>query len=283
LGKSRRGWYEREETEKVTLDWVKTHCRLTNREMELLEIIRDRKLVKRDHLEIISPSYRKAGDNRTEILNRSIRKLFRSMCIDKVHETRELGKGGNNPCTVALDRGGSVILGISHKRRILHRKEGGYLRRVLPTNFRHINGVNQLEVETIILLEEIGGEILEWTHEKPQELHYSQEKVVVIPDVRVELKLREKPFYAFIEYDTGSEDRRNTTDFPTIREKLLKYKRYKMSKLWDTPYFPVMLFVTEDDKRIPYVNKKLKELGLEGWGIYHENYTEFMERLAKLV
>ena len=280
-GRIRRGWYERQEIQRVTLDWIKANCKITDREMELLQIVKERKLVRRDMLEIISPSYRKLGKGRTKILNKSIRKLFEGNCLDKIHE--ELGGGGNNPCTVALDKGGSLLLGVSHRKRISHRVERGYMKRSLPANYRHVNGVNKLEVETILFCEDTGSEILYWTHEEPQELHYGQEKVVVIPDVRVALKMRDKPFYAFIEYDTGSEDRRNKNDFPTIRDKLIKYKKYKISKLWDTPYFPVILFVTEDDKRIPYVNKKIKELGLEGWGIYYENYKAFLERLGKIV
>lgn len=281
MAKARRGWYEREEIQKVTLDWVKLNCRVTSRDMELIELIRDRKLVRRDHLEVISPSFRNFDKSiRAKMLNKTIRRLFDKMIIDKVHEVRELGKGGNNPCTVALDRGGSVLLRIPHKKRIQQKKEGKYIRRSLPTNYRHINGINQCEVETILFCEETGSEILEWVHEKPQELHYGQERVVVIPDVRVALKMREKPFYAFLEFDTGSENARYSSNFPIIHEKLVKYKKYKSSNLWDTPYFPVLLFVTEDDKRVEYFNKKCKELGLQGFGIYYENYRAFLERLA---
>jgi Replication-relaxation len=283
MERNRRAWYEREEIDRITLDWVKLNCRLTTREIELLEIINERKLVRRDHLEVISPSYRELGSNRTEILNRSIRKLFRTMCLDKIHEKRDIGIGGNNPCTVALDRAGSIILGINHKRRIIHKKEGKYIRRSLPVNYRHINGVNQLEVDTIEVTDAFDGQITAWHHEKPQKLQYGVENISVIPDVRLELKFNGKPFYAFLEYDTGSEDRRNKNNFPTIRDKLLKYKKYKSSKLWDSPYFPLILFVSEDMSRLDYVNRVMKEFGLEGWGIYRENYRDVLERISKFV
>jgi Replication-relaxation len=283
----KKGWYSRQEVERVTLDWIKVNCRITDREMELLKIIKDRKLVRRDMLEIISPSYRCLGNNRTEILNRAIRKLFRKMCIDKVHEERELGRGGNYPCTIALDKGGSLLLGVPHKRRILHHKEGNYIRRSLPANYRHINGVNQLEVDTILFCEKTDSNISVWVHEKPQELYYGQDKVVVIPDVVMGLKFntgQSEPFYAFIEYDTGSESLRYKEP-PIIRDKVIKYKKYKLSKLWenDYPYFPVLLLVTEDQNRIDFFNKKCEENNIKGVGIYSENYTAFLERLSQIV
>src|SRR5690606_31610942 len=143
------------------------NCKITNREMELLEIIRDRKLVRRDMLEIISPSYRNIGSSRTRIMNRSIKKLFKNMCIDKAHENQLLGEG-NTPAIVSLDKAGSMLLGMKHKPRIRRDKKivngRSYFVRKLPINYRHINGVNRLEVETILTLDELGGEITQWVH-----------------------------------------------------------------------------------------------------------------------
>lgn len=288
MGRVRGNWYERQEVEKVTLDWVKTNCKLTNRESELLQLVYNRKLVRRDHLEIISPSYRVLGDNRTRLLNRAIKKLYQKMCLDKIHEAQEIGRG-NTPCIVGLDKGGSLILNVPHKRRISHKKSfvNGrlYITRTLPANFRHINGVNQLEVDTILFCEGTENELIGWHHEKPQELYYGQEKVVVIPDVRMALKMRQKPFYAFIEYDTGSENRGYKDRFPTIYEKILKYRKYKASNLWteEYPYFPMLLLVTEDDKRISYFNQKCKENNLQGFGIYSDNYISFLKHLSNMV
>jgi hypothetical protein len=288
MARARGSWYERKEIEKVTLDWVKTNCKLTSREIELLQLVYDRKLVRRDHLEIISESYRNLGDSRTRLLNRAIKKLYQNMCLDKVHEVQEIGRG-NTPCIVGLDKGGSMLLSVPHKKRISHRKSivngNTYITRMLPANFRHINGVNQLEVDTILFCEETENELIGWHHEKPQELHYGQEKVVVIPDVRMELKMREKPFYAFIEYDTGSENRGYKDRFPTIHEKIIKYRKFKASKLWveEYPYFPMLLLVTEDDKRIPFFNQKCKENKLQGFGVYSESYVKFLKHLANMV
>lgn len=282
----RKGWYERPYIQKINLDWIKTNCRVTDREMEILKIIKDRKLVRRDHLEVISPSYRITGENRTKILNKSIGKLFRKHCIDKIHEERELGKGGNNPCVVALDRGGSLLLGIAHKRRIIHHNSGEYLKRSLPSNYRHINGVNQLEVDTILFCEDANSEILAWHHEKPQELYYGQEKVIVIPDVGMTLKLNTEPprhLYAFIEFDTSSENR-GYKEPPILRDKIIKYKKYKLSKLWEKEYprFPLLVFVCEDEDRIKFWSKKCKENGLASVGVYHTRFREFLERIAKI-
>lgn len=290
MAKLRRGWYEREEVQKVNLDWVKTNCKLTSREKELLQLVYDRKLVRRDHLEIISKAYRYSGENRTRLLNRAIKKLYMKMCLDKVHEVQEIGRG-NNPCIVGLDKGGSILLNVPHRKRITHAKSlvngKSYITRSLPANYRHINGINQLEVDTILFCEGTENEIISWVHEKPQELHFGQEKVVVIPDIRMELKINTEPsksFYAFIEFDTGSESR-GYKEPPIIRDKIIKYRKYKVSKLWNEeyPYFPYLIFVTEDEKRIAFFNKKCKENGLRGVAVYYKNYANFLNKLATMM
>jgi hypothetical protein len=103
VGRNREGWFERNEIQKVTLDWVKTNCNLTTREEEVLQLVYDRKLVRRDHLEVISESYRNAGENRTILINRAIKKMYKKMCIDKIHEAQEIGKG-SKPCIVSVDK-----------------------------------------------------------------------------------------------------------------------------------------------------------------------------------
>lgn len=248
----------------------------------------DRKLVRRDHLEIISPSYRNTGDNRTLLLNRAITKMFRCLCFDKIHERQEIGKG-NTPSIVALDRAGSIILGVSHKRRIAHHttifKGQEYIERSLPSNYKHINGVNQIEVDTILFCDDSNFEIARWGLEISRNYTHNGEDVTFIPDVIAEIMIRGKKLLLFLEYDTGSEDLRNKAEFPTLYNKLVNYKRYYKSKIWGGEFerFPMILLVTEDDKRIPFFNKSCKELGLEGWGVYYESYVKFLTHLAKLV
>lgn len=285
---SRRGWYERKEVQKVTLDWLKMNRHPTEREIELLKLIHERKLVSRNHLEVISPSYRYAGKYRANILNTSIKNLFTTMYIDKMHEKQKLGSG-NKPCIVALDRAGSLFLGVPHRQRIAQEKvkvKGReHVFRGLPNYFRHVNGINQLEVDTILLSECSDLELVKWKHEMCQSFHFGNEEISVIPDVYALMRFRGKPMHFYIEYDTGSEDRGRKDHFPTIYNKIMKYRKYKVSELWrehaDT--FPTILFVTEDDKRIDYFTKKCRENGLKGWGIWHENYSEFIEHYASLV
>lgn len=286
MGRFRRSWYEREEISKVTLDWVKSNCKPTTREIELLGIVKERKLVRRDHLEILVPSYRHLGENRTRLINRSIRKLFDNLCLDKVHEKQDLGKG-NSPCIVALDRGGSLLLNLSHKRRIPHNKmlvNGQVeIRRSVPLTYRHANGVNQTEVDTILFCEQHGYEILEWNHEVGREFQFNNEKILMIPDVSIKLKIKNKIVNIFLEYDTGTEGIRSKKSFPVIHEKVLNYRRYKLSKLWEENFksFPMVFLVTEDEHRIPYFNQKCKDNGVQGYGIYYENYIKFLSRLAE--
>jgi hypothetical protein len=287
MDRIREGWYEREEIQKVTLDWIKVNCKFTERERELLQIVYDRKLVRRDHLEIISPSYRHTGLHRTTLLNRAIKKMYKKMIFDKVHEAQEMGKG-SSPCIVALDKAGSLMLRVSHKKRIIHKrttfKGQYYISRSLPNNFRHINGVNQTEVDTILFCEETKSEIIKWKHEVATKFYHSGEEILFIPDVLCELSVNGKQLLLFIEYDTGTENLRYKTNFPIINEKINKYKKYRASKLWETefPLFPILLLVTEDDKRIQYFNQKCKEMGLRGFGVFYLNYGQFLSKLAKM-
>jgi hypothetical protein len=211
--------------------------------------------------------------------------MFHQMLLDKVHEVQEIGKG-NTPSIVSIDKGGSIILGVPHKKRIAHHtsivKGIHYITRILPSNYKHINGVNQTEVDTILLCEETNNDILRWELEVATNFKYGGEDILFIPDIFMEIRLKnDRRLLAFIEYDTGSENHRNKTDFPVIYDKLVNYRKYKMSSLWEEhyKYFPMVLLVTEDDKRIPYFNNKCQELELQGMGIYHENYTRVLRRL----
>lgn len=296
MGKNKkRGWYERENINRITHDWVSSHCKnLTRREKELLKIVNDRKLVRRDHLEIIHRGYRNAGDSRTSVLNRSIKKLFDKMCLDKVHEESEFMKG-NNPSIVALDRAGAMVLNTPFKRRIKQKSRligtEKYVFRELPSNYKHIHGVNELEVKTIILSENMNFDVVRWDleHKNAKIVQYN-EKFTIIPDIFTIFRLNfnnNKPFLAFIEYDTGYEDHRYKDSFPTIRDKLEKYQKYKLSGSWKNEWwckkiktgFPLLIFVTEDEKRVRYTNEKGKALGLRVLAIHSERYEKELEGL----
>lgn len=290
----REGWYERNEIQKVTLDWVKTNCILTEREEQLLKIIYDRKLVRRDHLEIISESYRNAGLNKTILLNRAIKKMYKMMCLDKIHEVQEFGKG-SKPCIVSIDKAGSLLLNVPHKKRILQNKTTykgkDYIIRNLPSNYRHINGINQLEVKTILFCEEQGFEIVKWELEEPRHFTSNAENIKLIPDVLMIIRIRGKPFVAFIEFDTGSEGLRQKEPV-IIKDKIIKYKKYKSSNLWtnedwqkdmNAPMYPIVLFVTQDEKRVQFFNDKSKELRVQGLGMYYERYTDVLKGITTLI
>jgi hypothetical protein len=293
---ARKGWYEREEVPTINHDWVSMHCKnITNREMKLLRIINDRRLVRRDHLEIIHEDFRNAGDRRTSILNRSIKKLFEKMCIDKVHEEAEY-RNGNKPAVLSLDRAGAILLGLDKrfKRRIQHNDvriidTKKFIFRELPNNFPHVHGINELEVKTILLGDELGFDIVRWDlEEKNTKMYMYNQRYILKPDIFTILRVNKKPFMAFIEYDTGKEDNRNKDKFPVIREKLEKYHYYKLCGSWKReswaeilPFFPILLFVTEDKKRIPYINDKGQKMGLKVKAIHSSEYQETLKDLVK--
>jgi hypothetical protein len=210
------------------------------------------------------------------------------MILDKVHEVQEIGMG-NTPCIVAIDKGGSILLGVPHKYRITHKlskvKETSYITRILPLNYRHVNGVNQCEVDTILFCEDTNNELLKWEVEVSATFFYNNEKISLITDAFVELKFGARNCLIFLEYDTGSENARRTTDFPIIYNKLVNYRRYFRSSVWQDKYkvFPLLLLVTEDGNRIEYFNKKCKELGLRGYGVYYEKYTNALGILSEMM
>lgn len=276
------------------MDLVNSNCKLTDRELELLRLIYDRKLVRRDYLEVISPSYRVLGENRGVILNRAIKKLFKLNVVDKVHEPAEIGKG-NTPAIISIDKCGSMILREPHRRRIIHKlsEHNGktYIKRELPINYRHINCVNRLEVETILLCEEYGCEIIEWQLEKPNVFIYGNEKNVLIPDVLLILKIGKMKIPMYIEYDTGTEGVREKEP-KVIKDKILKYKRLKSSKIWvaqdwqshfGQPLFPIVLFITEDEKRINFFKRKSSENNVKSLSMYYDKYSDVMRGLIEAI
>lgn len=281
-------WYERNEVKRVNMDWVKTNCKLTARELELLPLIYERRLVRRDHLEIISPSYRGLGDNRTVILNRSLTKMFQQMVIDKVHEKQEIKKG-NFPAIVSLDKAGSLIIGEEHKKRIIYdvSEHAGieYINRRLPINYYHIQCVNQLEVDTILFCEKYNFNILFWSLEKPKSFMLNGEEIMLIPDVLTIINVKGKNIALFIEYDTGSESLRMKKP-KVLADKFQRYKDYLKSEVWlkdrwqkhfNNPIFPLIVFISEKQQRVKYVKTLSSELELKIVPAYHTDYTKVLK------
>jgi len=288
----KKGWYERVEQARITSDWVKLNCNnITDREMELLRIIHKRKYVRRDHLEVIHPAYRDIP-NGAIVLNRSIRKLFEKMCIDKVHEQTGY-KEGNKPCIVALDRAGAIILGVRFNRRIKQHKtvKGGNIhvhKREVPIQFFHVNGVNQLEVDTIRFCIKNEWKLVRWDIEVARKFMYNKENIKLSPDVFMIMGIGKKPLISFVEYDTGTEDRGNSKNFPMIEEKLNKYRKFRQSGHWmkegwfkrlKEAGFPLIIFVTEDERRLDFVKKKGDEFKLQVEVVLSKDYIRLLEKL----
>ena len=247
-------------------------------------------MVRRDHLEFLHEGYRDIP-RRTNVLNRSIKKLFEKMCLDKAHEESEYLKG-NKPCILSVDRAGCILLDKPYRKRFetekrfLKGKE--YVFRKIPSHYNHIHGVNKLEIETLEFCVDNNFKKVIWQLEEDniKSFEFNKEKIIVKPDVFVILNVG-KPLVYFIEYDTGSENRGYVNSFPTILEKLEKYQRYKMIGDWQNEWwakkintnFPLILFVTEDNKRIDYIIQKGKAMGLKVDCILSNEYKEKIKNL----
>jgi len=293
LARTKRRWYERELIKRINRNWVEANCRLTQRELELLKIIYDRKIIRRDLLEIIAPPYRNLGENRTQILNRSIRKLFEQMCIDKVHEKQVFQKG-NTPAFVAIDKAGAILLDRPFKQRIktaiknINGKE--YVFRKLPSNYKHLHHIHLLEAETITFCEQNDCELICWRIEdgNTKNFTFNNEAITLIPDVFAILKFQNKTLALFLEYDSGTENERHLQP-KTIQDKIIKYKKYYLSMLWQNEdwqihfprkIFPVLLFVAHDLKRIKFFNKIAEQQNIAGLGVIFKNYKNFLAKLS---
>lgn len=293
--KKRKGWYDRTEQPRVTADWVKLNCRsITDREMEILRIVHKRKYVRRDHLEWIHPDFRVIENqgSRVTVLNRSITKLFEKMCLDKVHEQTGY-KEGNKPCIIALDKAGAILLKTPFYRRIKQRKtfKDGQLHvhsREVPIQFLHVNGINQLEVDTIKFCIENNWKLVRWDIENTRKFSSGAEKIRLTPDVFAIFGFGNKPIISFLEYDTGTEDKGNSKKFPMIDDKLNKYKKFLQSGQWmkegwykrlKGAGFPLLIFVTEDKKRVEFVEKRGKELGLQLEVVLSQDYNSLLNKL----
>jgi hypothetical protein len=47
--------------------------------------------------------------------------------------------------------------------------------------------------------------------------------------------------------------------------------------------FPLLLFVTEDEKRIEFVNRLTKELKVKGLAMHSKKYTNVLKKLTELI
>jgi hypothetical protein len=291
--RKRTGWYDRIEHSKISQEWVRLHCKnVTKRELELLKIVYYRKLLRRDHLEIIHSGYRNLSQ-RTNVLNRSINKLFSLSCLDKVHEEAEFMKG-NFPAILSVDRAGAILINKPYKQRIPTKKRvignETIIFREIPNSLIHTNGINKLEVDTILFTEEHGYKF-KWRLERDnyKEFFWNKEKIGLKPDVLLILNADNKIYFFFIEYDTGTEDNRHAKNFPTLLHKMENYHKYKSIGQWKSEDwakkfnapFPLVLFVTEDEKRIEYIKEKGGKIGLRVDAVLSSNYIEGLASLIK--
>lgn len=285
MERRRRGWYERQEEKKINQDWVDLYCKnITSREIKLLEYIEYRKMASREHLQYLVEEYRDLASS-TKIINNSLSKLYQKHCLDKCHEELPYGMG-NAPAIYSLDRAGALLLNLPFRRRFKKVKKATTTLTLLPTNFKHIHKVNELEVQTLKKCFEYNCKLFRWDleHLNKKVIPTNSGKVALISDVFVVINKQNLPIVYFLEYDTGNEDFRNSTSFPTLKEKLDKYYIYKTSGIWRTEWFnvqlktgfPTIVFVTEDKKRIPYLNKYFKQLQLTAYVMEFEQYEKWL-------
>jgi hypothetical protein len=251
--------------------------------MKILKEVNYRKLVSREHLEYIIEEYRNLKSS-TRVLNKSLSKLYLKHCLDKCHEEMEYGTG-NAPAIYSLDRAGAILLDVPFKPRFVKREnvKNHNLFTVLPSNWKHIQKVNELEIITLKKCFEVGAELIRWDLEEVNRVVIPTNKgnVTLISDVITLINNKNKPMLYFVEFDTGNEDFRYATQFPTLKEKIEKYHTYKISGLWKDKWFarigfPTIVFVTLDRKRIKYLQSLFSKLQLSAYVLEFEQYEKWL-------
>jgi hypothetical protein len=267
--------YERPEVKQITKQWVKENCyNITDRDMGLLRLLADRRLLRRDQIERL---YREFPS--TDYLNKRLNILYRKHVIDKIYPPVGLGKGSSKQ-HICLDRAGVILLGIEkYNKPIKVDKDGN---RSLPLGWEHIVMLNEYECRIREFFNGVQDEVLMYNVEEP--LYYNDTKI--IPDIFCLIKHNGKGYLFFIEVDLGTED------IPYVKKKIDSYVDYYTSRAWlqqkwsrvfKIPTFPRVLIFTENNrpKRVNTLREYTKEMSVRFHIDEHDNLFKVLNNITK--
>lgn len=263
--------WERQEVFQISQAWVEENChRVTDRDVQLGRLLLKRKLLRRDQIEVLHAGFRGLANPEVQI-NRRLRVLFDSHFIDRVFPN-VLPGAGSSQAVIALDRAGAIVLDAQFKPVIRHQKDRfGNIARILPINYRHTLGVNDFEVSLVQWCFSNGAEILRWRldFENVRRFSYNGEWSIRPDGFGIVKTPNGKGKAFFFEYDTGTEDVRYRTKFKKLTAKFKGYAAYKSSGAWmqedwasKLKEFPVMIFLSEDKRRIEPLRELAATMGL---------------------
>lgn len=244
---------DREPIKYITKAWVEENTkRVTKRDKELLKIIEENKIVTRDQLITLHPSFIDIKQP-INVINRRLAVLYHSYCIDRVRPLVGIGEGSSQ-FHITLDRAGAILLGIENFRPLMIYESNSYPPKRLPQYYKHTIGIVDLRCALIELLRERGGRILHWSLEDENKIEFSyKEKYILKPDVLTLVITKEKKgSILFYEHDQGTEHKK------VIKDKIEGYTAYRLSNTWlgsswaqimKVPTFPPVIFLTTGEKK----------------------------------
>jgi hypothetical protein len=262
---------ERPEVKLISKQWVRENCRnVTDRDLGLIKAVYQRRLVRRDQIEILYPEFPS-----TDFLNKRLTKLYKQHIIDRTYPPVGLGEGSSKQ-HICLDRAGAILLGIEKYNKPINPDK------TLPLGWEHRIALNEYECIIRQTVKLLGAEIKLYQVEQPHA--YLDTKL--IPDINCLITCNGKGYLFFIEVDLGTED------IPYVKRKLDSYVDYYMSREWlkepwarvfKIPTFPRVLFLTENKrtKRQNSLQEHTKDSGVNFLIDFHENFREILRGIVK--
>lgn len=267
--------YERPEVKQITKLWVKEYCKhVTERDMGLLQLLPERKLLRRNQIEILYPKFAS-----TDRLNKRLRKLYELHVIDRIFPRVGPGEGSSQQY-ICLDRAGIILLGIERYNKPITTDVLG--NKALPLGWEHRVLINDYECHLVQLMHELGGSILAYESERP----HSFGDTILIPDIFCLFKISKRGFMFFIEVDLGTED------IPRLKHKLDLYTQYYLSKSWlqhdwahifHIPTFPRVLLFTEEgyQRRLNVLQEHTRDALVEFYFGFHNEFPQAIRRFVE--
>ena len=232
--------YERPEVKQVTKQWVRENCKnLTERDLGLLKIVQEHKIIRRDQLQTLYPHFPS-----TDFLNKRLKMMYQKHLIDRIYPSVGLGKGSPKQ-HICLDRAGAILLELDKFNKPIQLDSQGA--RSLPLGWEHRIMLNEYKCSMVEVCKSIGAQLKLCWIERP----YLYNDTKLIPDMTCLILYNNRAHLFFVEVDLGTED----TLY--IKKKIDSYKDYNMSRRWHkekwsqifkTPTFPKILFFTENGR-----------------------------------
>jgi hypothetical protein len=246
-----------------------------------------------DQLEYFHPDFGHQSQSQ-HLLRRDVNKLFEVYFMDKALKKSVVQWDGSTKKTMvlALGEAGSQFVGWpEYYKRIKVQDGTAYL----PKTAHHTIRVHDMEIQTRELLKSMDIEVIAWAYECGNRIVNHSNRLN--PDAFCMMldKTNGKHYTSFFEYDTGKDDSGRRSKFPSLTQKIDRYKEIKDWNVWNAKpiskesenKFPHIFFVTEEPKRFPNLPKVFNSRRLENTVCLQQDYlihlADFIQKMRSRV